>query len=112
MELIRLIDLKLQQGGLKENPNSIVYITGGASQLPGFYEMAEQFIPNCVIKIGVPDFVMGITEDLKNPCYSTAIGMVLHAFSVENSLERRTGMDDSIESPGFLGRIKKLLKLT
>ena len=112
MELIRLIDLKLQQGGLKENPNSIVYITGGASQLPGFYEMAEQFIPNCVIKRGVPDFLMGITDDLRNPCYSTAIGMVLHAFNVENSAERRIGMNDSIKSSGFLGRIKKLLKLS
>ena len=112
MELIRLIDLKLQQGGVKENPNSIVYITGGASQLPGFYEMAEQFIPNCVIKRGVPDFLMGITEDLRSPCYSTAIGTVLHAFNVENSADRRIGMSDSIEGPGFLGRIKKLLKLT
>jgi len=112
MELIRLIDLKLQQGGLKENPNSIVYITGGASQLPGFFEMAEQFIPNCVIKIGLPDFLMGITDDLRNPCYSTAIGMVLHAFNVENSVERRIGINDNIESSGFLGRIKKLLKLT
>tara|TARA_A100001037_G_scaffold47499_2_gene39163 strand:- start:10133 stop:11389 length:1257 start_codon:yes stop_codon:yes gene_type:complete len=111
MELIRLIDLKLQQGGLKENPNSIVYITGGASQLPGFYEMAEQFIPNCVVKKGSPDFLMGITDDLRNPCYATAIGMVLHAFVVESSMERRLGMNDSIESSGLLGRIKKLLKL-
>ena len=39
VELIRLVDLKLQQGGLKENPNSLVYITGGASQLPGFLEL-------------------------------------------------------------------------
>jgi len=112
MELIRLIDLKLQQGGLKENPNSIVYITGGASQLPGFYEMAEQFIPNCVVKRGYPDFLMGITDDLRNPSYATAIGMVLHAFSVENSMERRLGMNDSIEGSGLLGRIKKILKLT
>ena len=111
MELIRLIDLKLQQGGLKENPNSIVYITGGASQLPGFYEMAGQFIPNCVVKKGFPDFFMGITDDLRNPCYATAIGMVLHAFAVESSIERRLGMNDSIESSGLLGRIKKLLKL-
>ena len=112
MELIRLIDLKLQQGGVKENPNSIVYITGGASQLPGFYEMAEQFIPNCIVKRGFPDFLMGMTDDLRNPSYATVIGMVLHAFREENSVERRLGMNDSIEGPGLLRRIKKILKLT
>ena len=111
VELIRLVDLKLQQGGLKENPNSLVYITGGASQLPGFYEMAEQFIPNCQVRRGTPDFLMRMTDELKEPCYATAVGMVLHAYRSENSAERQLGIKDSIEEAGFLRRLMNVLKL-
>ena len=55
---------------------------------------------------------MGITDDLRNPSYATAIGMVLHAFNIENSVERRLGISDSIEGQGLFGRIKKIFKLT
>ena len=111
MELIRLVDLKLQQGGLKENPNSLVYITGGASQLPGFYEMAEQFIPNCQVRRGTPDFLMKMTDELREPCYATAVGMVLHAFRSESSAERQLGIKDTIEKSGFLRRLMNGLRL-
>ena len=111
VELIRLVDLKLQQGGLKENPNSLVYITGGASQLPGFLEMAEQFIPNCQVRRGIPDFLMRMTDELKEPCYATAVGMVLHAYRSENSAERQLGIKDTIEEAGFLRRLMNVLKL-
>lgn len=111
MELVRLIDLKLQQGGLKDNPNSLVYITGGASRLPGLYEMAEQFIPNCMVKKGIPDFLMGITEELKDPCYSTAVGMVLYGFSFETSSGILSGTNNGEKRTGFFGRVKKILNL-
>ena len=111
VELIRLVDLKLQQGGLKENPNSLVYITGGASQLPGFFEMAEQFIPNCQVRRGIPDFLMGMTDELREPCYATAVGMVLHAYRSENSAERQLGIKDTIEEAGYLRRLMNVLKL-
>ena len=111
VELIRLVDLKLQQGGLKENPNSLVYITGGASQLPGFFEMAEQFIPNCQVRRGIPDFLMGMTDELRAPCYATAVGMVLHAFRSGNSAKRQLGINDTIEEAGFLRRLMNVLKL-
>ena len=111
VELIRLVDLKLQQGGLKENPNSLVYITGGASQLPGFYEMAEQFIPNCQVRRGTPDFLMKMTDELREPCYATAVGMVLHAFRSESSAERQLGIKDTIEKSGFLRRLMNGLRL-
>ena len=111
VELIRLVDLKLQQGRLKENPNSLVYITGGASQLPGFFEMAEQFIPNCQVRRGIPDFLMGMTDELREPCYATVVGMVLHAYRSENSAERQLGIKDTIEEAGYLRRLMNVLKL-
>jgi cell division protein FtsA len=111
VELIRLVDLKLQDGGLKENPKSLVYITGGASQLPGFYEMAEQFIPNCQVRRGTPNFLMRMTDELREPCYATAVGMVLYAFRSESSAESQLGIKDTIEDSGFLRRLMTVLRL-
>ena len=111
MEHIRMVDMILQLGGLKESPYSLVYLAGGASQLPGFYEMAEQFIPNCQVRRGTPDFLMKMTDELREPCYATAVGMVLHAFRSESSAERQLGIKDTVEDSGFLRRLMNVLRL-
>ena len=54
---------------------------------------------------------MGMTDELRAPCYATAVGMVLHAFRSENSAERQLGINDTIEEAGFLRRLMNVLKL-
>jgi hypothetical protein len=54
---------------------------------------------------------MGMTDELRAPCYATAVGMVLHAFRSENSAERQLGIKDTIEEAGFLRRLMNVLKL-
>jgi len=83
MELIRLIDLKLQESGIGQDHKAQVIMTGGASALPGLFEMAQQYMPNCNIRIGFPDHLSGMSEELEAPAYSTGVGMLLWALRNE-----------------------------
>ena len=87
MELIRLIDLKLQESGIGQNHKAQVVMTGGASSLPGLFEMAQQYMPNCNIRIGFPDHLAGMSEELEAPAYSTGVGMLLCALRNERVAE-------------------------
>ena len=54
-----------------------VVITGGASLMEGSVELAEQVF-DVPVKLGVPQGVNGM-EEIKNPVYSTGIGLVHYA---------------------------------
>ena len=95
MELIRLIDLKLQESGIGQNHKAKVFMTGGASSLPGLFEMAQQYMPNCNIRIGFPEHLAGMSEELEAPAYSTGVGMLLWALRNERVAE------GSIEKTGI-----------
>jgi cell division protein FtsA len=88
MELIRLIDLKLQQSGVRQNPNAQIVMTGGASTMPGLFDMAQQYIPNCSMRIGTPTRLVGMPEELEGPAFSTGIGIILYGYQQELASER------------------------
>ena len=88
MELIRLIDIKLQESGVRQNPNAEIVMTGGASTLPGLFEMAQQYIPNCSMRMGTPAHLVGMPKELTGPAFSTGIGIVLYGYQQELATER------------------------
>jgi len=111
LELIRLIDLNLQQAGLRQDSNDTVVLTGGASTMPGFFDMAKQFIPNCNIRMGVPDHLSGMSEELEAPPYSTGVGILLYGFRREIAADKAEiaqvrGTQSSGTRSGILGKIK------
>ena len=111
LELIRLIDLNLQQAGLRQDSNDTVVLTGGASTMPGFFEMAQQFIPNCNIRMGVPEHLSGMSEELEAPPYATGVGILLYGFRQEIAADKADiaqvrGTHFSGSRGGILGKIK------
>ena len=75
-ELLRLILLKVREAGLETMPPAGVVFTGGASNLPGWLELAGEFIPG-PIRIAAPTGLLGLPEDLQSPTYSTSVGILL-----------------------------------
>lgn len=55
-----------------------VVITGGASLMEGSVELAEQVF-DLPVKLGLPQGVNGMSDKIKNPVYSTGIGLVHYA---------------------------------
>lgn len=78
LELIRLIDIKLRHAGIKEDPNTVVNITGSASDLSGFFEMIDQYIPNSIIQKNYINSKILFPESLQVDQFTTALGLLTY----------------------------------
>ena len=55
-----------------------VILTGGASQLPGLFEVASKIL-DCSVRIGKPIRVQGLPNVANGPDFAAAVGLALHA---------------------------------
>jgi len=80
-ELFSLIQAELQRSGYEHLCAAGVVITGGSAKMEGAVELAEEVF-HMPVRLGVPQYVTGLPEVVRNPIYSTAVGLLL--FGHEN----------------------------
>jgi len=70
-------------------------LTGGSSRMEGMTELAEEVF-HMPVRLGLPKYVGGLSEMVRSPIYSTAVGLVLfgHKLSAEPPVSR-TGLAGS-----------------
>ena len=61
----------------QEIPAGIV-LTGGASRIEGISQLAEEIF-QVPVRVGKPQGLIGLSDILANPIYSTAVGLILFA---------------------------------
>lgn len=74
-ELFQLVQQELRRSGFEEVLSSGMVVTGGASLMPGMVELAEEVF-HMPVRIGVPKYVGGLSEVVKNPRFSTGVGLL------------------------------------
>lgn len=79
-EALQLVQNDLRMSGLLPLMGSGIVLTGGASHLEGLVEMAE-FVFDVPVRRGSPGKVGGLTEIVKSPVFSTAVGLLLYGAS-------------------------------
>lgn len=77
-ELYNLAIAEVRRSGWADRLSSGVVITGGAATMPGMVEIGEELFHQPV-RLGLPRYVGGLAEVVKNPRYSTAVGLLLLA---------------------------------
>ncbi|HXW75811.1 MAG TPA: cell division protein FtsA, partial [Candidatus Eremiobacteraceae bacterium] len=75
-EIFKLVRANLAQNCPPEVMLAELVLTGGGAQLDGIDTLACDFF-DLPARIGVPMHVGGLTETIKNPAFSTAVGLVL-----------------------------------
>jgi cell division protein FtsA len=81
-----------------------VVLTGGSSLMNGCPELAEEIL-GLPVRRGLPVDVAGLREQVRNPKFSTALGLI--RYGAQNF---RTGTRDSGAFGGILDRIQSVLK--
>ncbi|MDJ0955445.1 MAG: cell division protein FtsA [Arenicellales bacterium] len=74
-ELFELVRSELRRSGFEELMGSGVVLTGGSSKMDGMVELAEEVF-HMPVRIGMPKSVQGLTEAVRNPIYSTGVGLI------------------------------------
>ncbi|PSJ46673.1 cell division protein FtsA [Zobellella endophytica] len=69
------VQSELKKAGVKHQLAAGLVLTGGAAQIEGLVECAEQIF-QCQVRIGQPDGVKGLSDYVETPVYSTAVGLL------------------------------------
>jgi len=76
-ELFCLILNELRRQGLDDSIPAGIVLTGGASKIEGAVELAEEIF-NMPVRLGIPRAITGLEDVIRNPIYSTSIGLLLY----------------------------------
>lgn len=109
-EMFNLIKRELDSKGFQKKYPGGVVLTGGSSLLPGIADLATEIL-GVQTRIGLPQGLPGITEELRHPGFSTAVGLV--SFAGKNKkvdldeIKRNKGIKNKKEGEGFFKRVFK-----
>ncbi len=78
-ELFSLVQAELRRSGCEELVAAGIVLTGGASKMDGVLELAEEVF-HMPVRLGIPQYVTGMEEEIKNPVHSTGIGLLLFGY--------------------------------
>src|SRR5436309_13806793 len=75
-ELYSLVQRELRSAGLEELLSSGIVITGGSALMKGMVELGEEVF-HMPVRVGIPHYSGALAEVVRNPRYSTGIGLLL-----------------------------------
>ncbi|MFT5571706.1 MAG: cell division protein FtsA [Cryomorphaceae bacterium] len=88
-ELFDLIKTDLRRNGYEHLIRSGVVLTGGSSKMEGMIELAEEVF-HLPVRLGMPKYLGGLSEVVKNPIYSTGVGLVQFGHSEQGMVGKRS----------------------
>lgn len=93
-ELMTLVQAELRRSGFEDLCAAGMVLTGGSSKMEGLVELAEEIL-HMPVRLGSPQSVTGLSEVVRNPIYSTGVGLLL--FGHRNASARSV---DSVSDGG------------
>ncbi len=76
-ELYELIADDLRKSGFMDLLGSGIVLTGGSAKMEGMVELAEEVF-HMPVRLGVPQYVGGLSGVVHNPIFATGVGLVLY----------------------------------
>lgn len=77
-ELFLLIQAELRRAGLEQMIAAGIVLTGGSSKMEGLIDLAEEVF-HMPVRLGMPQYVTGLTDVIRNPIHATGVGLLLYA---------------------------------
>ncbi|EGV19581.1 cell division protein FtsA [Thiocapsa marina] len=102
-ELLTLLHNELRRSGFEDLVAGGVVLTGGSSKMDGLIELAEEVF-HMPVRLGVPQYVIGMDEVVNNPIYSTGVGLLMYAR--QHRFSRRPEIGDSVGLRGAWSRMR------
>jgi len=75
-ELLGLVQAELRRSGFEDLIPSGVVLTGGSAKMEGVVDLAEEVF-HMPVRLGIPQYVEGLVDVVRNPIYSTGVGLLL-----------------------------------
>jgi len=102
-ELLTLIQAELVRSGFENLVAGGVVMTGGSSKMEGLMDLAEEIF-HMPVRLGVPQYVTGLVDVVRNPIHATGVGLLL--FGYRNRAVRIPEMSGGSGFKAALSRMK------
>jgi len=74
-EMFELVHKEIKRSGYDGLLRAGAVLTGGSSQVQGMKDVASEIL-GCPVRLGKPERITGMADALKNPSYSTSVGLL------------------------------------
>ena len=108
-EIFDLAQKEIQRSGYAGLLRAGAVITGGSSQLPGYKDLAARIL-NIPIRLAHPEKITGIADTLKNPSYSTSVGLLRLGLEMETIVESEAEQSMNLPVSGLGRRMNDFLR--
>lgn len=95
-EIFEMVEKEIKRSGYAGLLRAGSVITGGSSLLPGYRDLASRIL-NLPVRLAQPERVTGIADTLKNPSYSTSVGLLRLGLEMDAMLE--PDLDANVGAP-------------
>ncbi|MFM8333434.1 MAG: cell division protein FtsA [Candidatus Methylumidiphilus sp.] len=75
-ELLLLVQSELRRSGFEDLIAAGIVLSGGSAKVEGLAELAEEIF-HMPVRLGLPQYVSGLGEVVRNPAYATGVGLLL-----------------------------------
>ncbi len=86
-EALMILAKSLEKSALKEQIGAGIILTGGMTKLKGMRELAQAIFSGMPVRVGYPENVNGLFDELKDPAFSTVVGLLLYKASGHTQYE-------------------------
>lgn len=98
-ELFTLVQAELRRSGYEDLVAAGIVLTGGTSKMEGVVELAEEIF-HMPVRLGAPQNVMGLSDIVSNPIYSTGVGLL--NYGINQQQEGKAANYSSKDAPTSL----------
>ncbi|MEI7950098.1 MAG: cell division protein FtsA [Gammaproteobacteria bacterium] len=103
-ELFHLIQAEIRHSGYADVLAAGLVLTGGTSKMEGVVELAEEIF-HLPVRIGMPTEVGGLTDIVRNPTYSTGVGLLL--YGMKHMQQQKGRLPDREPAIRIFEKVKK-----
>jgi cell division protein FtsA len=75
-ELLLLVQAELRRSGFEDLIAAGIVLSGGSAKVEGLVELAEEIF-HMPVRMGIPQYVTGLNDVVRNPVYATGVGLLL-----------------------------------
>ncbi|MBN49448.1 MAG: cell division protein FtsA [Spongiibacteraceae bacterium] len=105
-ELFTLVQAELRRSGYEDICAAGIVLTGGTSKMEGVIDLAEEIF-HMPVRLGVPQDISGLTDIVRNPIYSTSVGLLQYGFTQHTS---DVGKKRKRSTVSFVERLKNWIQ--
>jgi len=96
-ELLTLIQAELRRSGFEDLIAAGIVLTGGSAKIEGLVDLAEEVF-HMPVRLGVPQYVTGLVDVVRNPIYATGVGLLLFGHHNRDQRSGDMGLGKGVRS--------------